>query len=254
EASPAKETWEFITNKMVPVIVRATTGATKTFIRKKIGSELEDILSSEADENDDLIREVVKSGSQEVTIEIENVIDRSSKKLINAFKRQSASSELFRVKLGRVVEQLHISTGALMFVLVDELDRCRPSYAVALLERVKHLFDAPRVVFVFATDSGQLRHSISGAYGPGFDGFGYLGRFFDRTYKFPQPNIGEIVAVEAADIDFDRTRCPVPSSIEFLSTVFEAYGITPRETLRVIDIIRSAVAAWPYRVPLDLVL
>ena len=36
--------------------------------------------------------------------------------------------------------------------IVDELDRCRPPFAVNLLERVKHLFSVPGVVFVLVTN------------------------------------------------------------------------------------------------------
>ncbi|WAF58355.1 KAP family NTPase [Aeromonas caviae] len=34
------------------------------------------------------------------------------------------------------------------FILIDELDRCRPSYAVEMLETIKHIFDISGVVFV----------------------------------------------------------------------------------------------------------
>ncbi len=46
------------------------------------------------------------------------------------------------------------------FILIDELDRCRPSYAVEMLETIKHIFDIPKVVFVLATDTEQLQHAI----------------------------------------------------------------------------------------------
>ncbi len=53
----------------------------------------------------------------------------------------------------------------------------RSTYAVQLLERVKHRFEVPGVVFVFATNSAQLQQSIAGAYGANFAGFRYLKRF-----------------------------------------------------------------------------
>jgi hypothetical protein len=40
-----------------------------------------------------------------------------------------------------------------LFVLIDELDRCRPPFAIALLDRIKHLFDIDEPVFVFAADT-----------------------------------------------------------------------------------------------------
>ncbi|HHQ4703926.1 TPA: KAP family P-loop NTPase fold protein [Aeromonas hydrophila] len=71
------------------------------------------------------------------------------------------------------------------FILIDELDRCRPSYAVEMLETIKHIFDIPGVVFVLATDTEQLQHAVKSIYGEGFDGKKYFERFFDsqRTLK-----------------------------------------------------------------------
>ncbi|WP_258224565.1 KAP family P-loop NTPase fold protein, partial [Aeromonas sp. HMWF014] len=71
------------------------------------------------------------------------------------------------------------------FILIDELDRCRPSYAVEMLETIKHIFDIQGVVFVLATDTEQLQHAIKVIYGEGFDGKKYLERFYDsqRTLK-----------------------------------------------------------------------
>ncbi|MCZ0750170.1 P-loop NTPase fold protein [Aeromonas enteropelogenes] len=68
------------------------------------------------------------------------------------------------------------------FILIDELDRCRPSYAVEMLETIKHIFDIPGVVFVLATDTEQLQHTIKVIYGEGFDAQTYLGRFFKRRF------------------------------------------------------------------------
>ncbi|WP_419812375.1 KAP family P-loop NTPase fold protein [Bacterioplanoides sp.] len=76
-----------------------------------------------------------------------------------------------------------------MYVFIDELDRCRPTYAIELLETVKHLFDIEGVVFVIATDTEQLQHSIKAVYGEGFDSSRYLCRFFDRNFSLRRSNV-----------------------------------------------------------------
>ena len=73
-------------------------------------------------------------------------------------------------------------------VFIDELDRCRPSYALALIEVAKHLFGADHVVFVLAVNRSQLTHSISALYGSDFDATGYLRRFFDIDFRLPEPD------------------------------------------------------------------
>lgn len=75
-----------------------------------------------------------------------------------------------------------------IYVLVDELDRCRPSYAIEVIENIKHFFDTKKFVFVIATDTGQLQHSIKAVYGQGFDAYSYLSRFFHKTVTLPPPS------------------------------------------------------------------
>ena len=75
-----------------------------------------------------------------------------------------------------------------VYVFVDELDRCRPTYAIELLENIKHLFGVRGVFFVIATNKEQLCHSIKAVYGNAFDASGYLGRFFDQEYVLPEPD------------------------------------------------------------------
>lgn len=75
-----------------------------------------------------------------------------------------------------------------LFVFIDELDRCRPTYAIELLETVKHIFYHGDIIFIVATDSGQLQHSIKSIYGENFDGSDYLRRFFDQEYRLPLPD------------------------------------------------------------------
>ena len=75
-----------------------------------------------------------------------------------------------------------------LIVVIDELDRCRPSYAVELLEVAKHLFAVDHIVFVLAVNRSELAHSIRALYGSGFDAEGYLRRFFDVDFRLPAPD------------------------------------------------------------------
>ncbi|WOD08975.1 P-loop NTPase fold protein [Marinomonas sp. GJ51-6] len=75
-----------------------------------------------------------------------------------------------------------------VFVFIDELDRCRPTYAIEMLETVKHLFDIPNFIFVLSTDTNQLQHSIKAVYGHDFDSHEYLSRFFEQRLILPEPD------------------------------------------------------------------
>ena len=76
-----------------------------------------------------------------------------------------------------------------LVVIIDELDRCKPNYAVQLLEKIKHYFDNERVTFVFAVNLQELQHTISNYYGNAFDSCRYLDRFFDLRISLPPANM-----------------------------------------------------------------
>ncbi|WP_440617593.1 KAP family P-loop NTPase fold protein [Cysteiniphilum sp. 6C5] len=67
-------------------------------------------------------------------------------------------------------------------LIFDELDRCKPSYALSLLEIVKHFFSIEiNVSFIFLCDKKELSHIVKGMYGESYNGYLYLDRFFHHT-------------------------------------------------------------------------
>src|SRR5690606_31380774 len=83
-----------------------------------------------------------------------------------------------------------------LIIFVDELDRCKPTYAIELLERIKHLFDIDRIVFVLAVNRDQLAKSLQGVYGPSFDGCHYLKRFIDIDYGLRRPGNEQYINIQ----------------------------------------------------------
>ena len=90
-----------------------------------------------------------------------------------------------------------------LVVIVDELDRCRPSYAVELLETAKHWFMVDNIVFVLAVNRSELAHSVRVLYGERFDADDYLRRFFDLDFRLPTPERATFVTAlfSATQID-----------------------------------------------------
>ncbi len=86
-------------------------------------------------------------------------------------------------------EEILFEKAEQLIVFVDELDRCRPSYAVRLLERIEHYFINDRITFVFSVNLEQLQHTIKNFYGNDFDACRYLDRFFDLRLSLPPINI-----------------------------------------------------------------
>lgn len=71
-------------------------------------------------------------------------------------------------------------------IFIDELDRCRPTFAVQLIERIKHLFDVPNLVFVLLLNREQLENAIKGIYGNETDAAKYLGKFVNLFFRLPK--------------------------------------------------------------------
>ena len=87
-------------------------------------------------------------------------------------------------------------------ILIDELDRCRPNYAIEVLEVIKHFFETKGCTFLVATNTEVLEHSVKSIYGSGFDAKLYLRRFFDR--KITLPPIPLVDYLLAKDLHFSK--------------------------------------------------
>lgn len=91
-----------------------------------------------------------------------------------------------------------------LVVFIDELDRCRPDYAVRMLERVKHFFDVNGIVFVIASDGKNLPAAVNSQYGSGLDSEEYLRKFFDYEYMLPEPNAFQFTGVLFQSFGWDK--------------------------------------------------
>jgi hypothetical protein len=81
--------------------------------------------------------------------------------------------------------QSESSKKAPIYIFIDELDRCRPDFAIRFLEEIKHLFSVPGIVFVLSLDLQQLNTSIKHIYGADIEFSGYLRRFINQFYNLP---------------------------------------------------------------------
>ena len=153
----------------------------KGLIRKISGVELDELLG---EGSEDVATSIVESLVEEQAATEKNVLEFKSE----VVKRlQIAAKENNKV--------------APAFIFIDELDRCRPTYAIELLERVKHFFELDECRFIIASDSEQLAHSIRAVYGQGFASEKYLNRFFDVEFRLDNTNKFAVVAQNLPVID-----------------------------------------------------
>ncbi|NOI65993.1 P-loop NTPase fold protein [Vibrio sp. 99-8-1] len=142
-------------------------------------------------------------------------------------------------ELGEQYRAIYKELNYPIYVLVDELDRCRPNYAIEIIECVKHFFNTDNFVFVLATDTEQLQHSIRAVYGEGFDSMSYLSRFFDNSVTLSAPD----------RVDYIKSRISICAEkeawadlgFEFIDKVFDWHEIhSLREINKILDCIDIA--------------
>ncbi|WP_447879899.1 KAP family P-loop NTPase fold protein [Serratia fonticola] len=80
---------------------------------------------------------------------------------------------------------VEISKEKPIIIFIDELDRCKPSFAISILENIKHIFDVDNVHFVLVTNTKQLEASIHHIYGHSVDAKRYLDKFVRFTLSLP---------------------------------------------------------------------
>lgn len=73
-----------------------------------------------------------------------------------------------------------------LVIVVDELDRCRPDYALNVLEIIKHFFSVPKVHFILGVNGKALENSVKARYGADIDAERYLRKFINVSFSLPR--------------------------------------------------------------------
>ncbi len=120
-----------------------------------------------------------------------------SSDLIQSFLDNKKTIKDFKEALGGFISEYNKKFNATddkpFVIIIDDLDRCRPGYAIELLERMKHLFDIKQVVFILAYDKAQLKSIINTSFGHEFDADNYMRKFVDLEFNLPKPSTEQFV-------------------------------------------------------------
>lgn len=148
----------------------------------------------------------------------------SSDDLIGAYRKRAE----LREKIDFLAENALPEVANKLVIFIDELDRCRPDFAVKLLEQTKALFQSERVIVVTVADSIQLAHAVAGQYGDGFDSTRFLDRFFDMRLRLEHVDPCEVI---------DKTHMLGSGDMleNLIGEIISAQGITIREYLHLND-------------------
>ena len=156
EQFPAKQATKTMLEKSKVVGVALL----KTFVRAGLKAATAGVV----DTRDDAIVDLVAAVHDDVVAISTGALADYVEDSINDFTKAKQSFREFREALGTLASEIVNDKRPLVFI-VDELDRCRPSFAVELLEQIKHLFCVPGVVFLLVLNQQQLASAIKTTYG-----------------------------------------------------------------------------------------
>ncbi len=153
-------------------------------IKKFVGVDIEDIGS--------FIKEIKEAVLPETDNNLPDNPHLIRKTLLQGFKM-------------RLKEIINLSGIKVLYFFIDELDRCKPTFAIQVLEIIKHVFDIPQTCFVLSMNKPALLTSISKVYGYQEEKAAeYLERFIDISVTLPKLNTNDFFAYEAKDLLSNR--------------------------------------------------
>jgi hypothetical protein len=174
----------------------------------------------------------------------------SSKQSVNGFREQLLNISSAISEHDENGKQLPL------VIIVDELDRCRPTYAINVIEAIKHFFSVKNIVYVLAIDKEQLGHSIRSMYGSGMDVEGYLKRFIDIDFNLPIPDSTKFCKAQFERFGLlayfkarnqQHSQYDLSNIQQIFSDLFLALNLSLREQERVFTTLSLAIRTTPER-------
>lgn len=137
---------------------------------------------------------VIKESDIEALTDIKNDVASGTSGVIADFIKERLSShskdvelvQSFKTALSELPSRITGNTSNRLIVIIDELDRCKPSFAVEVLEKIKHLFSVQNIVFVLVMHKEQLEEAIKCVYGNNIDAHTYLQKFINLETSIPK--------------------------------------------------------------------
>lgn len=230
-------------------IWRKSAGLTKAFLpavaqavsKKIFGDETVELIN-------DLITGAIEYSEQDIPKSLSDALGEFGEHAFATHQRHREFANDFKSEIQKLIDLTTEKSGKeKVYIFIDELDRCRPTYAIEMLETIKHLFDIKNLVFIISTDTAQLEHSIKAVYGNGFDSFEYLHRFFKQRITLPKPDYYKFLCMEKAfaNIDFSCHHFyPKINSANKLRALVALQAETNGVELRKLENIYSQIEAF----------
>jgi hypothetical protein len=191
-----------------------------------------------------------------------DLTEQVSRDVIEQYENSKSAMREFHLAVQEVVENLDDGEEHKkpLVICIDELDRCRPDYAIKLIEIAKHVFNVEGLCFVLVLNKQVICDALSHKYGGKVDYSQYLQRIFDVEFKLPLPhNSQRFFDALWNSYDFDRIfekRIEEGSNQgvgdrdelrRFLEKARLVFSLSLREEERVLSRVALALRATPPR-------
>jgi hypothetical protein len=160
---------------------------------------------------------------------------------ISTYSQEVREADAFSDQLNALIGHKAGVAGKPLVVIVDELDRCSPTFAVQLLERIKHVLCVPSITYVLAYHQDQMQEAVRGVYGRGIDARAFLTKFVHIRCDLPKRTSASLseddyfkyceAQLNLRELDLPReTRDGI---LEVLPSLARAFGLSLRTMERV---------------------
>jgi P-loop domain protein, KAP family len=153
------------------------------FLKQSVDDLAEEFQQITSDEQE------AKNAAETVTDVAAKITDYTIDATVEALLKEQIEAEKNLETLKACLKELAADKPIILFI--DELDRCRPDYAVDMLEVIKHVFDIENVKVVLVTNTKQLRAAINHRYGVEVDAQKYLDKFLKYSFALPEKVVAQ---------------------------------------------------------------
>ena len=153
--------------------------------------------------------------------------------LLEMFLKKKHALQLLKASINDIVKVDQPT----VLIFVDELDRCRPDYAISYLETIQHIFDIHGIVFIIAVDRRQLECSAKAAFGVELDFPEYYRKFVQREVVLAEPTEKSYEKLASKYIEYYLQRegeryCIMRvdhSTVDHIVKLISSMHMTPRQ-------------------------
>ena len=178
-------------------VAKAAGFVMKTVAKAAVGH----VLKQNTDDLAEGLQQIINDGqdadslAETVTDAAATIASHTIDATVEALLKEQIEAEKNLETLKACLKELAADKPIILFI--DELDRCRPDYAVDMLEVIKHVFDVENVKVVLVTNTKQLRAAINHRYGMEVDAQKYLDKFLKYNFALPDKIVAPFEMVQA---------------------------------------------------------